>query len=304
MKNPLKIYKRRKNSYNNLLKEQNKTINKLSSMRLIVVLIGILNILFLYITKTYSFIYYILLGYIILFTYIVVIHNKVKHNYKYACKIHKINEEAIERFNGNWNKFKDNGLEFQDDSHNFSNDLDIFGQGSLFQYINTTTTYMGRLQLKNYLTRLCKNKEDIMKRQESIDELSTKLPWRQRFMSEGLMIVDKPNNNEDLYGFVESKDELYTRAWVIIGSILIPVISIGTIILHFLKIIPYQIPILAIAIQFFIFTFKYKERSKVLNIVYKYKQSIKVYSKMLYQIEKNKFPVKISFRTKGKAYRY
>lgn len=300
MRNPLKIYRKREEYYYNLSKKQGIAINRFSSMRLITVLAGIINIMFLYITKRYIFIYYILLGYILLFIYLVGKHNKIKNNHKYACEIHKINEEALERLAGNWNKFKDTGLEFQDDSHSFSNDLDIFGQGSLFQYINTTTTYMGRLALKRYLTYPSMNKEEINKRQEAINELSAKLAWRQKLMAEGLVTVNKPNNNDDLYSFVEAKDELYTKPWLIIGSILIPAVSIGIILLYFLKIISYQIPTLVVAVQILIFMVKYEERSKKLNIVYKYEKSIKVYSKMLYQVEKKNFESKYLLELKDK----
>ena len=95
----------------------------------------------------------------------VAIHNRMKQNKKYFHALYEINEYAIQRISGNWKDFKDTGLEYIDDSHSFSSDLDIFGQGSLFQYINTTTTYIGRETLRKYLTEPCKNKEEIIKRQ-------------------------------------------------------------------------------------------------------------------------------------------
>ncbi|WP_066496661.1 MutS family DNA mismatch repair protein [Abyssisolibacter fermentans] len=300
MKNPLKTYKKKKNFYHNLLKKESRTINKLSSIRLIIALVGIVNIVLLYITKRYHIINYILLVYVALFIYLVEKHNKVKHKNKYTSALYKINEDALKRLNGNWNNFKDTGLEFQDDSHSFSSDLDVFGQGSLFQYINTTTTYMGRQALRKYLVQPCRSKDQINKRQESINELSVKLWWRQRFMVEGLVTSDKSNNNDDLYRFAEAKYETYTKLWLIIGVRLLPAISIGFIILYLLDIIPYQIPSLAVVLQTLILMFKNKERSKNLNLVYKHKDSIKVYSKMLDQIERKHFKSKYLLELKDK----
>lgn len=87
-----------------------------------------------------------------MFAFVVIKHNKLKYNNRYFYVLHEIN--------GNWNAFKDTGLDFRDESHSFSSDLDIFGQGSLFQYINTTTTHMGRKALSRYLTNhvIAKNK--------------------------------------------------------------------------------------------------------------------------------------------------
>lgn len=300
MKNPLETYRRRKKVYQDLLEKQSIIINRLSNIRLIVALLGIVNIVFLAVTKRDSYIYYILLAYIVLFIYLVFKHNKLKHNHRYVCELHKINQDALQGINGNWNSFKDTGLEFQDDSHRFSSDLDIFGQGSLFQYINTTTTYMGRQALSKSLAEPSKSKDIIIKRQEAIDELSSKLSWRQRFMAEGLLANDRSSDNEDLYRFVESKYELYTKPWLIIGSILIPVMTIGFNILGFLKIVSYHLPVLAAAIQLFVFVFKYGERSKELDLVYKHKENIKVYSNMLYQIEKIDFKSKYLIELKNK----
>ena len=171
----------------------------------------------------------------------------------------------------------------------FSKDLVIFGQGSLFQYINTTTTYMGRETLRKYLTEPCKDKEDIIKRQEAVEELSGHLSWRQRFMAEGLIIPDKSDDNQPLYDFFEREYEKYSKTWLIFGARVVPVISIGALLLYFFSLIPYQIPIIILTIQFFIFKYDFKERSRILNLVHKYENSIKLYSKMLYQIERKNF---------------
>src|SRR5699024_7801929 len=266
MSKPLETYKKRKEVYSNLFDKQNKKISKITNMRLIVALAGIVNIGILYIRQRYSFIYYILLAYIVLFTYLVIEHNKLKYNNKYFDVLNKINEDGLQRLQGDWNKFKDTGLEFEDNNHSFSSDLDIFGQGSLFQYINTTTTYMGRNILNKYLTKPCKTKKEIIKRQNAIKELSDRLSWRQRFMAEGLMIEDKSSDNEDLYNFYETEYETYRKPWIISISRIIPIIMIGFILLYIFKIIPFHILILIFAAQSFIFIYKFEGRSKNLNL--------------------------------------
>lgn len=291
---PLNTYRKRKNRYHGLLEKQRKAMNKLANIRLIIALIGIGNITFLYIVKSYSFVSYIFLSYMAMFIFLVIRHNRLKERNKYFQALYQINEQGLERMKGNWKDFKDTGLEFQDDSHRFSSDLDIFGQGSLFQYINTTTTDIGRQKLAEYLTQPCKEKEQIIKRQEAIKELATKLSWRQRFMAEGLIIKDesdkrdKVKDEEDLYQFFERKYDKYTMTRIRIGVKALPLITIGMGILYFLKLVPYYIPSLLLTLQAFILRINSKERSRHLNLVYKYEKSIKVYGKILQQMEKKK----------------
>ena len=99
-------------------------------------------------------------------------HNKIKHN-KIRCFILcEINENCIKRINNNWKDFSDNGEDFTDENHNYSKDLDIFGENSLFQWINTCITYLGRQKLKDALSAPIYNIEEIHKRQEAIKELA------------------------------------------------------------------------------------------------------------------------------------
>jgi hypothetical protein len=49
----------------------------------------------------------------------------------------------------------DDGAEFTDPNHPYSFDLDLFGPGSLFQYVNRTTTRGGREKLATWLNQQC-----------------------------------------------------------------------------------------------------------------------------------------------------
>ena len=44
----------------------------------------------------------------------------------------------------------DSGEDFLDENHSYSQDLDIFGRGSLFQFINTAVTSMGQTKIKGF----------------------------------------------------------------------------------------------------------------------------------------------------------
>ena len=286
--NPLNKYLKRKTVYYDLLQNSQKTINRLSNIRLIIALAGIITTIYLYGIKN-SFVFYVFVAYLAVFIFVVIKHNKLKYNNRYFYVLHEINQKAIERLKGNWTNFEDKGLDFYDESHSYSSDLDIFGQGSLFQYINTTTTHMGRRALSNCLTKNSRNREQIIKRQGAINELASKLPWRQRFMAEGLIKPAKIYDNEPLYRFFKTKDPIYTKSWLIIGVRLLPMFTIGLFILASFNKIPYGYPIVLLLIQMLVFKVKLDQRSEKLNLVYTHAENIKVYTKMLYQLEKKDF---------------
>ncbi len=289
MKTPKEKYERRKDYYNKILKKQSRGLNIISNLRLIVALAGLVNIVFLYVTNNYTLGVPIALGYIGIFIYLVIKHIKLKCRKNYTQSLYWINDKSLKRINGEWKNFKDTGEDFRDESHSFSHDLDIFGRGSLFQWINVTKTSMGRRKLGKMLTNPCKNIAEIRNRQQVVEELSNKLWWRHRLMSEGMMLSDEIHDPEDLYLWADEKKEFYLKSWVMLIAGLLPVISIILVILYFNNMLSYRLPVIFLGIQTLILKFRNKERNKILNIVYKHKDNIKAYKKMLKHLEKKCF---------------
>ena len=79
----------------------------------------------------------------------------------------------------------DSGERFLDPLHPYAIDLDIFGSHSFFQYINRSTTAIGKEQLADHLLSGVETPE-IKRRQAAIKELSQMLDWRQAFQARGL----------------------------------------------------------------------------------------------------------------------
>ena len=71
-----------------------------------------------------------------------------------------------------------------DHNHPYTTDLNIFGQGSLFQYINATSSFRG----ERILAGLCRSSaaEKIRLRQEAVSDLSARLDFRQYLQAAGM----------------------------------------------------------------------------------------------------------------------
>ena len=75
----------------------------------------------------------------------------------------------------------ENGEEFLNPTHFNSYDLDLFGEGSIFQFLNRTSTQGGRKKLAGWLQSAFLQKEEIERRQEAVRELASRPEWRLDF---------------------------------------------------------------------------------------------------------------------------
>ncbi|MBV4427356.1 MutS-related protein [Clostridium tyrobutyricum] len=283
MKNIRDIYTRRKNHYNSLLKRQNKYIKLVSRFRLAIFLLGVIGTIYLY---TRHYIYMSLscfLVFLILFIVFVKIHERLNKNLKFTEKLSSINKTCIDRIDGKWNKFKENGKEFKDENHAYSYDLDLFGENSIFQWINTTETYLGKKKLFEILTSKPDTKNTIIKRQKAIDELSSKIKFRQRLQAEGYFAKDDENKLESLINVIKPLDNsIYSNGFIIALFKILPVIIIGSLVMTFvLKIFSSYIGYSTILISILILFIGSKNRFKQLDTVFKLKKGIKAYESMI-----------------------
>jgi len=91
-----------------------------------------------------------------------------------------------------------NGKEYLDPEHFFSYDLDLFGEGSLFQFLNRTSTVGGKDLFANWLQEPLKSKLEIEKRQEALAELANLRDWRLDFLAEGKLFEESKAMNEEI----------------------------------------------------------------------------------------------------------
>ncbi|PTN07219.1 MutS-related protein [Mangrovibacterium marinum] len=101
-----------------------------------------------------------------------------------------INENEIKAIKGSFSHFSD-GHEFIDSAHPYSFDLDVFGQGSLFQFLNRTTTPLGKQKLANFLKQTETKVEKLLRKQQAVAELEDDPDWGQQFATHGYLDNEK-----------------------------------------------------------------------------------------------------------------
>ncbi|MEM9141884.1 MAG: DNA mismatch repair protein MutS [Bacteroidota bacterium] len=117
-----------------------------------------------------------------LFLFLVSRHTDLKTRRNLLRALVRLNETELEVLDF---KFHDlpAGDAFKDPSHAYSQDIDLFGKGSFFQYCNRTALSQGGEKLAHLLKE--NHTENIMEKQEAVKELSHLVEWRQEFWALG-----------------------------------------------------------------------------------------------------------------------
>ena len=125
-----------------------------------------------------------------LFLYLVNRTLKIRYLKNKYEQLIRINQTEIDVLGGSLHHL-DTGEEYKNREHAYSQDIDLFGKGSFFQYSNRTVTTMGK---DHFAGELASNHIDqITAKQEMVRELSPMADWRQEFMANALIIkTDTP----------------------------------------------------------------------------------------------------------------
>ncbi len=114
---------------------------------------------------------------------------KLKKIVAYSRDMIILANKNISRIDGSWSNFNDIGKEYIDYNHDYAFDLDIVGQKSIFQMLNSTYTWHGRRYFSNDLLNANYNEKDIIERQEAIQELANDLYFTNEFEVNAMSIT-------------------------------------------------------------------------------------------------------------------
>ncbi|GAB6152069.1 MutS family DNA mismatch repair protein [Desulfosporosinus burensis] len=292
MREPKEQYEKRKMYYARRLENLTHKINRLSNIRLLTFLAGSGLAVFFYWKRSASLGVGMVAFTVLSFAALVIWHHTLRKRQSYIRLLYENYEQALKRLAGEWKSFLDAGDDFKDPAHPYSDDLDLFGFGSLFQWINTAKTFRGRETLKEWLSKPPVEIDSILEKQKAIKEVARNLAWRQRFLADASMSKGTLNSPQAIIEWAKAFDSSYLRVRVLILGRALPIITILFLLLYILTSkVSFWFPLAGIIIQSLILL-QGKQRGKVLNAVYSYRESLKIYEKMLERFEKRSFQSK------------
>lgn len=177
------------------------------------------------------------------------------------------------------------GKEFLEPNHFYSNDVDLFGNGSFFQYINRTETIDGKKTLSELLLE---NKiTSILQRQSAIEELALKVSWRQHF-SALASLNSSEKKSKAIIDWIRGYNSIIPKLMQKL-QLFFSLMSISLLVLVSVGVLGFNFLLVWFFIGLFIISFYLKKTSKIYEKTNAYRDTFKQYHLLLNEIENEKF---------------
>lgn len=213
------------------------------------------------------------------------IHSERK---EFFANLETINRNEINALSGDLSPFN-NGSRWINSDHDFSNDIDLFGSDSLFQFLNRTVTGKGRETLAHWLAEPYEISGEIKSRQAAIAELSSKPKWRQEFMAHGIGKSLEKEDIEGLFDWLNDKSRFLSSPILKIGIWLFPGLALTSLVLLIAGYIHYSIFTIFFFINLLLILGEIKNTGKIHIQVSKKYSFLSSLSRLLSTFEKETF---------------
>lgn len=281
-----KIYKERIQSFTNDFLSVKKRLFVLSVLRFLSFILILLS-LFYFIRISVAGGIVSSLIFLIFFLYLVKRYSIFSQKKEYLNKLIKINENEILTLLHVYSQF-DNGAVYMNQDHPFTYDIDIFGQGSIFQYLNRTCSYHGKKELAEWLSNVITNKDLIIEKQKTVKELTPDIDLRQNFQATGQMEDENESDFKEITTWLSQPDVLQKKIYRFF-SVFFPVLSVFTILLTIIDSDNISFLVLVFLLQLMVVGMQLKNTNKLQAVLGRRFDLIKKLYKLLVFIEKNNF---------------
>ncbi len=294
MTNPIQFYTQEKLTLEVELATLKKTLYTISAFRLVVFFTTVFGIYY-FLSSGITVSVVAVIGFSI-FALLLVKNAKLQIEKELLLSKIQINATEISVLNGEYKNLK-SGNEFVDPHHFYSNDIDLFGIGSFFQYSNRTATEEGA---EAYARLLTENKIDqIEEKQKAIQELAEKVRWRQHF-SAIASLVKVQFSSKSILSYIKNYTTVLSGSFAVFVKVFY-LISIGFVVLISTDIVPFTLLVIWFFVGLFISASQLKKTSHIYNQSSKAKETFKQYYQLLSEIEKQSFSSKLLIENQEKV---
>ncbi|MBK9312730.1 MAG: DNA mismatch repair protein MutS [Acidobacteria bacterium] len=222
---------------------------------------------------------------VIAFIWLMATHQQVHRRRDRLKRAVRFYERGLARLEDGWAGSGETGERFADKHHPYSEDLDIFGNGSLFELLSTTRTRAGEEKLAGWLLSPAPV-ETITTRQHAVEELRSKLDLREDIALLG-SDIQSGIHHEDLTSWSTAPPLLTSRFIPVIAG-LIGIYAFTSVILW----LGFGYRQLAFAglILIMLFMFRYRNQvSRIIADVERPSRDLFLLAEILGRIESEKF---------------
>lgn len=295
------FYQKRKNDFGVSLSKVSTQINNVSNLRILIAVIFLLIFYFAFATPHTFLLFLAEIPVAIIFTILV-----RQHSALYDQKIHlenlvKINHLEDRSLVGDIAGF-DTGKEFIDPLHPYSHDLDIFGEGSLFQAMNRCNTSQGKKYMAHRLSHALFSSAEIVAQHKAVEELKGKTDFRQHFQAAGMEMNELPSDYQQLLHWVKQSPFIYTSSFYRFALVMLPVVTIGFIVATFFFTAFRPFAILFAISQWAILGLNIKKVNAFHESISQKKNILEKYAHLLHYFQKENFSASVLQALRSKAH--
>jgi DNA mismatch repair ATPase MutS len=214
-------YQTRLEQYKIKLEETASRIYFLSNIRLGLIVVSAIILWYSRSTEAWVLCSALLIGFIICIDQ----YAKKSKEKRYYQNLVRIQEIELAAQQGDYNALP-TGSNFLEPHHPFAHDLDLFGESSLFQYVNRCQTYAGQSAFANSLKIPSHSKEEVLQRQHIIQELSAYTDYRQDIQAYGMEIDEKPTDRKQLEAWRDLPTFLFGNTFISVMRWALPIATV------------------------------------------------------------------------------
>jgi hypothetical protein len=297
MTNPLEIYQQQIANHRTGLKKREKRSVLFGWLRFLSLALAVLSLWWIW-TNDLLILLPLPASLVGLFLFILAKHLNNNDAVQNLRRLIQINETEIEVLNHHFTQLP-NGEGFKPENHEYSNDLDIFGRASLYQYINRSTSEQGKKLFANWFLEPSPLKT-IIERQEAVKELARQIEWRQQLQSYGIAHSITIATENKIESWIDEPSRFLNKSYWKFFRFLLPAISFTFLALHLANILPsnafYPLMILMLAISLAISKLVIPEYARLNKIA----PQLETLGDSVQWVEKGKFKSELLAQLKNK----
>ena len=282
MNNLFELYTERVANFEKEVTALNQKLQLFSTLRLLMFLLTVVTVYFASVDAKYV-IGTLLIG-IPLFLFLVSKHANIKAEKAKFQELVNLNNVELQVLNRNYSKLP-TGSEFNQETHFFSQDIDLFGSGSFYQVSNRTKLAEGSKKLAAiYLENSIDGIED---KQQAIKEIANLIDWRQEFAAMAALTKTE-TLTKTITDWLKNYTPFVPKVMQYI-PLIFSVLSIVVFIAYFFDYIPESLLILWWALGMIIVGLLTKKVMKLGQDASKLKSTFDQYNQLLAMIENTEF---------------
>lgn len=216
------FYRQRVQHFSQQGRQIEKIIKRYSIIRILIFLAAGIVI---YIGISQPYFFWLLPLLILVFSFLVSKQTHHEEERQLTNYLEQLNANEADAFEFKSIDFSD-GSRFVDAHHPYSHDLDIFGDGSIYQYLNRCGTQLGEERLASDLKTLPYTEKDLVLRQQAVRELGAMIEFRQQIWGVGRQINDFTFDRSSLFSWLAMEPLVYNKSLFTLLRWVLPAITL------------------------------------------------------------------------------